>query len=194
GLDIFDRQYRPIAGSNPPRYHTLYDSALEPRLQPLLDNILAQIPAGYYAVVFDDNGYCPTHNSRYCQEPTGDPEHDKIHVRHKRIFNDEFSLAAVKNPRGVLCQTHMRDTGDIVTDLSLPLDIAGRRWGGGRLGVDYHSCHEPFRAAVRLKSPGPAVADPCGSIESGVLPRLASALSLRSQSLEFMVIMGILLA
>lgn len=149
GLDIFDRQYRPIAGSNPPRYHTLYDSALEPRLQPLLDNILAQIPAGYYAVVFDDNGYCPTHNSRYCQEPTGDPEHDKIHVRHKRIFNDEFSLAAVKNPRGVLCQTHMRDTGDIVTDLSLPLDIAGRRWGGVRLGVDYNSFDEQFRAAAR---------------------------------------------
>lgn len=146
GLDIFDRQYRPIAGSNPPRYHTLYDSALEPMVQPVLDRILAQIPSGYYTVLLDENGYCPTHNSRYCQEPTGDVAYDTANVRHKRIFADDFSLAAVKNPRGVLCQTHMRDTGEIITDLSLPLDVAGRRWGAVRLGVDYHSFDEKFRA------------------------------------------------
>lgn len=145
GLDIFDRQYRPIAGSNPSRYHTLYDSALEPMVQPVLDRILAEIPSGHYAVLLDENGYCPTHNSRYCQEPTGDVAHDTVHVRHKRIFADDFSLAAVKNPRGVLCQTHMRDTGEIITDLSLPLDIAGRRWGAVRLGVDYNSFDEKFR-------------------------------------------------
>lgn len=145
GLDVFDRQYRPISGSNPPRYHTMYDSALEPMVQPVLDQILAQIPAGYYAVLLDENGYCPTHNSRYCQEPTGDPEHDTAHVRHKRIFADDFSLAAVKNARGVLCQTHMRDTGDIVTDLSLPLDIAGKRWGAVRIGVDYDRFDDEFR-------------------------------------------------
>src|SRR5690606_13543236 len=57
GLDIFDRQYRPIAGSDPVRYHTLYDSALEPLVQPVLDAILAEIPAGYYAVLLDENGY-----------------------------------------------------------------------------------------------------------------------------------------
>ncbi|HLU19155.1 MAG TPA: methyl-accepting chemotaxis protein [Pusillimonas sp.] len=147
GLDIFDRQYRQIAGSNPPRYHTLYDSALEPRLQPLLDRILAEIPAGHYAVLLDENGYCPTHNSRYCQEPTGDVAHDTVNVRNKRIFGDDFSLAAVRNPRGVLCQTHMRDTGDIVTDLSLPLDIDGRRWGAVRLGVDYNDFDEKFGAS-----------------------------------------------
>jgi len=43
----------------------------------------------------------------------------------------------------------MRDTGDIVTDLSLPLDIAGRRWGGVRLGVDYNRFDEQFRRAAR---------------------------------------------
>jgi len=144
GLDIFDRRYRPIPGSNPLRYHTVYDSALESVLQPVLDRILDQVPAGYYAVLLDENGYCPSHNSRYCKTPTGDPVHDNAHVRHKRIFNDDFSLAAVKNSRGVLCQTHMRDTGDIITDLSLPLDIAGRRWGAVRLGVDYNSFDDQF--------------------------------------------------
>src|SRR5690606_23665336 len=54
GVDIFDRQYRPIPGSNPPRYHTLYDAAIESRLRAVLDDVLAGIPAGYYAVLFDD--------------------------------------------------------------------------------------------------------------------------------------------
>lgn len=147
GLDIFDRQYRPISGSNPPRYHTLYDSAIEPMLQPVLDRVLAEVPAGFYAVLLDNNGYCPSHNSRYCKVPTGDPAHDNVHVRHKRIFSDEFSLAAVKNARGVLCQTHMRDTGEIITDLSLPLDVGGQRWGAVRLGVDYKHFDEQFRQA-----------------------------------------------
>jgi len=148
GLEIFDRQYRPIAGSNPPRYHTLYDTALEPMLQPVLDDILSRVPAGYYAVLLDENGYCPSHNARYCKQPTGDPVHDSAQVRHKRIFDDDFSLAAVKNVKGVLCQTHMRDTGEIVTDLSLPLDIAGKRWGAVRLGVDYSSFDEQLRRAA----------------------------------------------
>lgn len=148
GLEIFDRQYRPIRGSNPVRYHTSYDVALEPLLQPELDRILAQIPAGYYAVLLDENGYCPSHNARYCKQPTGDSAYDNAHVRHKRIFDDDFSLAAVKNTRGVLCQTHMRDTGEIVTDLSLPLDIGGRRWGAVRLGVDFNSFDDQFQRAT----------------------------------------------
>ncbi|CAM5338614.1 methyl-accepting chemotaxis protein [Eoetvoesiella caeni] len=137
GVDIFDQQYRRIPGSNPPRYNTLYDAAIEQHLQQTLDNVLDRVPAGMYSVMIDRNGYCPAHNARYSQQPIGDVAHDTVHVRNKRIFDDAFSLAAVNNERGVLCQTHMRDTGEIVTDFSLPLDVGGRRWGAVRLGVDY---------------------------------------------------------
>lgn len=147
GVDIFDQQYRRIPGSNPPRYNTLYDAAIEQHLQQTLDNVLGKIPAGMYSVMIDRNGYCPAHNSRYSQQPTGDAAHDAVHARNKRIFDDAFSLAAVKNEHGVLCQTHMRDTGEIVTDFSLPLDVLGRRWGAVRVGVDYERFEALSRAA-----------------------------------------------
>ena len=146
GADIFDQEYRLIPGSNPPRYHTSYDTMLEVDLQRLLDKVLAQIPGGLFALLMDRNGYCPTHNSRYCGEPTGDAAWDNAHVRHKRIFVNDLSVASMRNPKGVLCQTYMRDTGDIATDLSLPLDIDGRRWGAVRLGVDYREFDRLARA------------------------------------------------
>ncbi len=41
------------------------------------------------------------------------------------------------NSLGVLCQTYMRDTGEIITDLSIPLDLDQGRWGAVRIGIDY---------------------------------------------------------
>ena len=148
GVDIFDQQYRRIPGSNPARYNTLYDAAIEQLLQQMLDNVLNSIPAGMYSVLIDSKGYCPSHNTRYSKQPTGEVAHDTVHVRNKRIFDDAFSLAAVKNERGVLCQTHMRDTGEIITDFSLPVDVDRRRWGAVRIGVDYNRFEELASAAM----------------------------------------------
>ena len=136
-VDIFDRQYRPIAGSNPPRYRTLYDAALEQPLTAILDDFLERIPACSYVLLIDANGYCPAHNTRYSRVPTGDPAHDTLYVRHKRRFDDRVSLGAVSNSQGVLCQTYIRDTGEIITDLSVPVDLDAGRWGAVRIGVDY---------------------------------------------------------
>ncbi|TAL81035.1 MAG: chemotaxis protein [Candidimonas sp.] len=137
GVDIFDQQYRRIAGSNPARYQTLYDAAVEQKLTRILDYVLSQVPACFYVLLIDKNGYSPAHNTRYSQEPTGDLAHDTLHVRHKRIFDDPVSMAAVANSLGVLCQTYMRDTGEIITDLSIPLDLDQGRWGAVRIGIDY---------------------------------------------------------
>jgi methyl-accepting chemotaxis protein len=137
GVDIFDRQYQRIPHSNPPRYHTSYDTIIEQQLTRILDYVLEQLPGGFYTLLIDKNGYCPTHNTRYSRQPTGDLEHDTRHVRNKRIFDDPVSLAAARNEAGVLCQTYMRDTGEIVTDLSIPFDIDDSRWGAVRIGLDY---------------------------------------------------------
>src|SRR5690606_10260554 len=52
-------------------------------------------------------------------------------------FDDQVALNAARATGGVLCQTYMRDTGEIITDISMPVDIDGRRWGAIRIGVDY---------------------------------------------------------
>lgn len=137
GVDIFDRSYRQIPGSNPPRYHVAYDSTIDEPLQRILDYVLDQMPAGYYAILIDVNGYAPTHNARYARRPTGDVAHDTLNVRDKRLFDDRISKNAIANKGSIMCQTYMRDTGEIITDVSIPVDLDGARWGAVRMGLDY---------------------------------------------------------
>ncbi len=137
GLDVFDRSYRQIPGSNPPRYHVGYDATIDQPLQRILDFVLDQLPAGYYAILIDANGYAPTHNARYARQPTGDVVHDTLNVRDKRLFDDQISKNAIANKGSVMCQTYMRDTGEIITDVSIPVDLDGTRWGAVRMGLDY---------------------------------------------------------
>ncbi|HUH60882.1 MAG TPA: methyl-accepting chemotaxis protein [Candidimonas sp.] len=145
GTDIFDVQYRRISNSNPPRFHTAYDTAIDDKLTQILDYVLEQLPGGFYTLLVDKNGYCPTHNTRYSRLPTGDLDHDTRHVRNKRIFDDAVCKAAINNTAGVLCQTYTRDTGEIVTDLSIPLDVGGSRWGAVRIGIDYPGFEEAVK-------------------------------------------------
>lgn len=137
GMDIFDDRYVRIAGSNPPRYHTSYDRHVDEALTRIIDHTLDQLPGGSYTLAMDRNGYAPAHNSKYSRPPTGDPAHDTLHCRDKRVFDDHVALNAARSTSGVLCQTYMRDTGEIITDISMPIDIDGQRWGAVRIGVDY---------------------------------------------------------
>lgn len=148
GLDIFDKSYQQIPGSQPPRYHVAYDRKIDRALQQILDDLLANVPHAYYAILIDTNGYAPTHNRRYAQPPNGNLEHDTAHCRDKRLFDDQISRGAIRNRGGVLCQTYMRDTGEIITDLSIPVELDGTRWGAVRLGLDYQRYEQAASQAL----------------------------------------------
>ncbi|WP_323011384.1 methyl-accepting chemotaxis protein [Castellaniella sp.] len=147
GLDVFDRTYRQIPNSRPPRYHVAYDQKIDQDLQKLLDDLLGRIPHGSYAILIDMNGYAPTHNRHYSQPPTGELAHDTANCRDKRLFDDQISQGAIRNRAGVLCQTYMRDTGEIITDLSIPVELNGTRWGAVRLGLDYQRYEQAVQSA-----------------------------------------------
>ncbi len=136
GLDLFDRNYRPIPNTAPQKYHTSYDDAFAAELQGLYDELTQAVPGGTFALCVDENGYGPTHNRKYSQPLTGDPAQDIVSSRDKRIFNDPTGIRAARNTTSFLLQTYMRDTGEILNDLSLPIYINGRHWGGLRLGFD----------------------------------------------------------
>ncbi|PLX86497.1 MAG: methyl-accepting chemotaxis protein [Desulfuromonas sp.] len=136
GIDIFDRNYRPIEGSHPPKFHTAYDTHLEGMLQPLYDRLLKTVQGSVYSLAVDVNGYGPTHNSRFSRPPSGDPQIDLVHSRNKRIFSDQTGIRGAKNRNPFLLQTYMRDTGEVLSDLSMPIEIADRHWGAVRLGFD----------------------------------------------------------
>jgi len=136
GLDIWDRVYRPIPGSNPPRYTTSYDQALEAELQRHYDATLGALTGCLYALAVDDHGYAPAHNRKFSQPPTGDPAIDLGACRHKRLFDDPVGLRLAVNTRPTLFQTYLRDTGEVISDLSVPLFVQGRHWGAVRVGFE----------------------------------------------------------
>ena len=87
-----------------------------------------------FAVAVDRMGYLPTHNTRYQQPITGDQQKDLIGNRTKRIFNDEVGLAAAENTEPLLKQVYHRDTGVTMWDVSAPIRVKGKHWGGFRIG------------------------------------------------------------
>ncbi len=134
GLDVFDVSYQPVAGSTPPKFHTTYDSAFEQEMRPLFDRMTAAFDGAGYTVAVDLNGYAPTHISRCSEPPSGDPERDLVWSRDKRIYDDHVCRRAATSQEPFLLQTYRRDTGEMMTDLSLPIVVDGRHWGAIRYG------------------------------------------------------------
>lgn len=147
--DIFDTNYVPIPGTDPQKYHTKYDTYLDKTIQELEDEYLKDDQV-VFAVLVDRNGYLPTHNTKYSQPLTGDKEKDKVGNRTKRLFNDEVGLKAAKNEQELLKQVYSRDTGERMWDISAPVFVNGKHWGGFRIGFSMEKTDKKI-AALRTQ-------------------------------------------
>ncbi len=132
--DMSDRNYRPIPNTSPQKYNTAFDSFFDQYVSPLQEEILARNGNVFFAICVDDRGYVASHNLRYSKPLTGDPDLDRVNNRTKRIFNDKTGLKAAQNSEAFLLQTYMRDTGEIMNDISTPISFNNRHWGAVRLG------------------------------------------------------------
>lgn len=97
GIDVFDRSYKPIPGTNPQKFTTAYDRHFDTDLRPLYDQALERLDGVLYAACVGLNGYSATHNTKYSKPLTGNYEVDVIQSRDKRIFNDEKGKRAAAN-------------------------------------------------------------------------------------------------
>ena len=129
GLNVFDREYRPVPHTDPPKFLTSYAEAFARELQPVFDQARKDLGA-IYAVALDVNGYLAIHHAGTSDPLTGDPQVDVAKSRHQRIyFNVETEKRRARNTESFLFQTYMRDTGEILNDLSMPIHVDGRHWG-----------------------------------------------------------------
>ncbi len=131
---LFAKSYQPIANTNPQKYHTAYDSFTDQHFPAIQEAILARHPQVLYAGAVDSQGYFPTHNRKFSQPLTGNYQQDLINNRSKRIFNDRTGSRCGSNTERMLLQTYKRDTGEILHDLSVPILVRGKHWGGFRIG------------------------------------------------------------
>jgi methyl-accepting chemotaxis protein len=136
--DLFDRDYKPVADTNPPQCmsrFTLFTDRVLPAIQ---EPVLALDERIVFGAAVDNNGYLPTHNRKFSQAQGKDPVWNAANCRNRRIFNDRTGLAAGRNTKPFLLQTYRRDMGGgtfaLMKDVSAPIYLQGRHWGGFRIG------------------------------------------------------------
>ncbi len=131
---LFDASYVPIPNTNPVKHHSAFDEFTDRVLPAIQEPILERNPGITFAIAVDRNGYLPTHNNRFCQRLTGNYDKDLSGNRTKRIFDDVTGRRCGSHTNKVLVQTYRRDTGEVMHDLSVPIYLRGRHWGGFRMG------------------------------------------------------------
>ncbi|WP_460238362.1 methyl-accepting chemotaxis protein [Aurantivibrio plasticivorans] len=138
GVDIFDRNYRKVEGSNMGKYDVSYREPLARKLQHILDewHTPENNKGALYWLPSDDQTYVCINRSEVSQPETGDIQYDAAHSRYmffsitneqeKRNAADcgEISMGSLVIPGGM-----------IVITIFVPIVVQGKRWGIFSLGV-----------------------------------------------------------
>ena len=131
---LFSTDYKPIPNTIPQKYTTSFDRLFDEIISPNQEEIVSKDNKMFYVICCDISGYVPSHNLRYTKPLTGDVNIDKNNNRTKRLFNDRTGIRCATNEEPFLLQTYLRDTGEVMNDMSTPIYIQGKHWGGVRIG------------------------------------------------------------
>lgn len=131
---LFDKTRHPIANTSPQKYSSAFDQFTDQYLPSVQEAVKDSHDAVVFAIAAAPDGYVPTHNRNFAHAPTGDPDVDLVKSRSKRLFNDRTGARCGNHTEDMLLQTYRRDTGEIMHDLSVPVFVNGRHWGGFRVG------------------------------------------------------------
>jgi methyl-accepting chemotaxis protein len=134
-IDVFDRSYRPMPGTNPPKFKVSWGDEFTRRCQRALDDSLERARGAAFAVAVNTDSYLSAHNTRFSKPLTGDPEKDLVGNRTCRKFERPPELRAARNTEPMLLQTYLRDTGEVLCDIAMPIMVNGRHWGNVRIGA-----------------------------------------------------------
>ncbi len=134
---LFERSYRPIEGTDPEQLMAPFTPLTDKLLPPIIEEALELDSRVVFCAAVDVNGYLPTHNKKFSQPQSGDPVWNTANCRNRRIFDDRVGLKAGRNTQPFLLQVYRRDMGGgnfvMMKDLSAPITVKTRHWGGLRL-------------------------------------------------------------
>jgi methyl-accepting chemotaxis protein len=135
--DLFDNNYIPIEGSNPPQYRTRFLDLMEKILPPILYPRTETDNRTVLCVAIDRNGYIPVHRPQHAlPQRSDDPEWNRENSRNRRIYNDPQRLAAARNTQPYLIQQYSRiheGQKRVLQPIAAPVRVFGRHWGAVRV-------------------------------------------------------------
>ncbi|MBO6824935.1 MAG: hypothetical protein JJ879_01935 [Sneathiella sp.] len=135
---LFDQNYVDITGTNPVQKMTKFVEFTDRVLPPIQEPVLDFDDSIVFCAAVDKNAFLPTHNKKFSspQKP-GETEWNMANSRNRRIFDDRTGMAAASNQKTFLLQTYRREMGGgvyaVMKDLSAPIWVSGKHWGGVRL-------------------------------------------------------------
>ncbi|HHZ08757.1 MAG TPA: methyl-accepting chemotaxis protein [Rhizobiales bacterium] len=136
--DLFDENYVPVPGTDPQQVLTRFTAFTDRVLPAIQEPVILLNERITFCAAVDRNGYLPTHNLIYSKPQGDDPVWNAANCRNHRIFNDRTGLGAGRNTKPFLLQTYRRDMGGgnfvLMKDVSAPIVVKGRHWGGFRVG------------------------------------------------------------
>lgn len=137
---LFDMQYIPIEGSDPPRFRTSLTDWADAHWRTKLDEVAASDPRIIAAACTDMKGFLPTHLTRHSQAPTGDKAHDTQFCRNGRRILDPIDQRAKQKTKPYMMAVY-RQEGDgktyrVVRNVYVTVTIGGRRWGDFELAYE----------------------------------------------------------
>lgn len=139
--ELFDTHYAPIPETDPQQYMTRFTRFTDRLLPSIQEPVLGEDPRIVFCAAIDRNGYVPTHNIKFSKRPGSDPVWNSANCRNRRIFNDRVGLQSGRNEQPLLIQVYRRDMGGgnyvLMRDLSAPIRVQGRHWGGLRLAYAF---------------------------------------------------------
>jgi methyl-accepting chemotaxis protein len=140
--DLFDDQYKAIAGSNPAQHSSRMVGIADRLFPQVQEKVLGLSNKVVFCIAADRNGYIACHNKVYNHtQRSGDVAYNTANCRNRRIFNDRTGLASARNQRPFLLQTYRRDMGAgnyvVLKEVAAPIVVDGKHWGGLRLAFKF---------------------------------------------------------
>ena len=135
---LFSTEYEELQGSVPPQHMAPFTRLTDELLPDILESAFEIHDGVIFCAAVNRDGYLPTHNRKFSKPPKGDPAWDMANARNRRFFDDRVGLAAGRSTGRALLQAYRRDMGGgkfvTMKDVSAPIIVRGRQWGGLRIG------------------------------------------------------------
>jgi methyl-accepting chemotaxis protein len=136
--DLFSADYRPIPGTNPPQFMPPFVRFTDAVVTPIIEEALTINERVIFSAAVNRDGFLPTHNRKFSAPQGPDPAKNAANSRNRRFFNDRVGLGAGRSTAPALVQAYRRDMGGgrfvTMKDVSAPIIVQGRHWGGLRIG------------------------------------------------------------